>query len=276
LNTEFNAIRFLRKHGIEDIPDTVGKDDDLNMGLYSWIDGKPVNDPNLTDLGKLVKFVRKLYQLSRNTRYPADKLATEACLSARELVNQIETRFKRLLSVSKNAPILFEFMNHQFNPLWSNLKQKLPRTWPESTREENLEQKYRILSPSDFGCHNALKADGKITFIDFEYFGWDDPVKLTADLLWHPAVDLDPELAVEWEGAMVDIFTVDPDFRHRLNAAKPLYGMRWAMIVLNEFLPGFAARRRNALSADSYDEEAIKTAQLHKARSYCKRVEKMG
>ena len=56
----------------------------------------------------------------------------------------------------------------------------------------------------------------EITSIDFEYFGWDDPVKLTADFLWHPAMELDPEIAVEWEKAMTDLFYGDPDFKKRL------------------------------------------------------------
>ena len=40
----------------------------------------------------------------------------------------------------------------------------------------------RALSPSDFGLHNALRGqDGQLRFVDFEYFGWDDPVKLVSD-----------------------------------------------------------------------------------------------
>ena len=50
-----------------------------------------------------------------------------------------------------------------------------------------LPQEWRSLVPSDFGFHNSLRrADGTLAFVDFEYFGWDDPVKLTADILLHP------------------------------------------------------------------------------------------
>ena len=49
----------------------------------------------------------------------------------------------------------------------------------------------RSLSPSDFGFHNALlEADGRLTFVDFEYFGWDDPVKIVADVMLHPGMGL--------------------------------------------------------------------------------------
>ena len=101
-------------------------------------------------------------------------------------------------------------------------------------------------------------------------------MKLTADFFWHPATELDPEIAAEWVKAMTDLFSGDPDFKKRLNAATPLYGMRWAMILLNEFLSGFTERRRNAGHANSYDEEKSQMTQLNKARRYCERVERIG
>src|SRR4029077_9202981 len=38
-----------------------------------------------------------------------------------------------------------------------------------------------ILSPSDFGFHNALVDGGRVGFVDFEYAGRDDPAKLIGD-----------------------------------------------------------------------------------------------
>ena len=50
--------------------------------------------------------------------------------------------------------------------------------------ERDIDSAERTLSPSDFGFHNALKrSDGRIVFLDFEYFGWDDPAKMTAEEL---------------------------------------------------------------------------------------------
>ena len=54
-----------------------------------------------------------------------------------------------------------------------------------------LAQEKRSLVPADFGFHNSLRqGDGSLAYVDFEYFGWDDPVKLTADILLHPGVPL--------------------------------------------------------------------------------------
>ena len=38
-----------------------------------------------------------------------------------------------------------------------------------------------ILSPSDFGFHNIVKNKKKLYFLDFEYSGFDDPLKLLSD-----------------------------------------------------------------------------------------------
>ena len=85
----------------------------------------------------------------------------------------------------------------------------------------------------------------------------------------------DSEIAAEWETAMLDLFSDDPDFALRLSAAMPLYGMRWVMILLNEFLPGFAERRRNASRTKSYDENNAQSTQLSKAMLYFERVERI-
>ena len=51
-----------------------------------------------------------------------------------------------------------------------------------------------------------------------------------------------------------------------------LYGLRWAMIVLNEFLPGFAERRREAGESENYNLEKSQKIQLKKAKHYCDSV----
>jgi len=275
LKNEFNAFRFLRANGFSSIPHAIRKEDNLNIGLYSWVGGQPVDVPGHGDLSQAVEFVHWLHDISKTSQYPADERATEACLSARGLVNQVDARFIRLQSVALNHSALAEFLNRLFRPLWQDIVQNLFQTWPESSREKDLDSKYRILSPADFGFHNALKKNGEITFIDFEYFGWDDPVKLAAEFLWHPAMELNAKLSEIWKNSMLDIFRSDPCFEERLNAATPFYGLRWALIILNEFLSGFDERRRNACKADSYDLQQVRKNQLKKAKQYCEKVKAM-
>ncbi|MFX9699951.1 hypothetical protein ABTP10_19680, partial [Acinetobacter baumannii] len=75
----------------------------------------------------------------------------------------------------------------------------------------------RCLSPSDFGFHNAVqRPEGQIVFVDFEYFGWDDPVKLTCDFMLHPGMDLPDDLAQRFRRGMARLFRAQADFEARL------------------------------------------------------------
>jgi hypothetical protein len=276
LKTEFSALSLLHQHNITNIPKTVKKDDDLNIGVYEWINGENISKPSVNDLDQAIDFVEQLYSLSRKIDGKDIDIASEACLSANELVSQIEMRLLRVKPEGKSFPELSTFLESTFEPLWTEVKDESTFLWPLESRENSLPQEKQTLSTSDFGFHNCLKTDdGALTFLDFDYFGWDDPVKLTADFIWHPAMNLDRGLTDKWKVAMLNIFSVEPEFEERLKAAMPLYGLRWAMIVLNEFLPGFAEKRREAGEIENYNLEKSQKIQLKKAKNYCNNVKMM-
>ena len=274
LKTEFNALRLLHYHGITDIPKAIEKDNDLNLGLYEWIDGKIVFKPSVDDLSQAIDFVKGLYTLSQKIDENNINIASEGCLSVDELVNQIDNRLLKLENNSFQE--LSTFIETAFKPLWTEVKDKSLFYWSIEDKENLLPVEKQTLSPSDFGFHNSLKRDdGSLTFLDFDYFGWDDPVKLTADFIWHPAMNLNKNLKDIWQKAMLKLFNDDKSFEDRLNAAMPLYGLRWALIILNEFLPGFADRQKEAGESKSYDIKKARQIQLEKAHTYCEKVKTM-
>ena len=276
LATEFNTLKLLHQHNITNVPKAVEKEEDLNLGFYEWIEGEQVTDLTLDDLKQAVDFVNQLHILSRKVGENNIKLASEACLSVANLIEQVEKRLGRIKSVSENFLDLRHFFAQTFEPLWKEVKEESYSLWPMESRDSSLPRKKQTLSPSDFGFHNVLRGfSGKLTFIDFDYFGWDDPVKLTADFIWHPAMNLDSELKEKWNEAMLELFSSDPHFKDRLNAAMPLYGLRWVMIVLNEFLSGFTKRRKEAGVSDTYDSKKSRKIQLDKAKRICRKVEAM-
>ncbi len=132
--------------------------------------------------------------------------------------------------------------------------------------EIELPHPQRSLVPSDFGFHNALRDEkGRLTFIDFEYFGWDDPVKLTADVLLHPGTRIAPELLTRFRTAAKKLYGKDPDFATRLDAFHSLFGLRWVLILLNEFHPERWRRRILSGTSDAWAE--AKDRQLRAARA---------
>ncbi len=272
LQKEYRSIEFLQANNVTNIPTTVISDEALDLGIYSWVNGEIIEKSDLDDLKQAVDFVQKLYEISKSSNAKYLGCATEACLSANDLVTQVEKRIDKLMSITTEYDVLKHFLVDQFIPLWQDLVEYAFDEWPSSSRYDDLKVEYQTLSPSDFGFHNAIRQSDSLVFVDFEYFGWDDPVKLTADFMWHPAMKLDVEDSLYWEKSMIDIFSSDPDFEQRLHASKPFYGMRWGLIVLNRFLPDCIANHK--LSATKHDgsEEYELDGQLEKAKNYCNAV----
>jgi hypothetical protein len=155
---------------------------------------------------------------------------------------------------------MHDFLNRELRPALAHALARCPDFGP-------LPEALRMLSPSDFGPHNALiRRNGEVFFLDFEYFGQDDPVKLAADISLHPGTDL----AVEQRVFLVETLLVtceqagDRYVRERFQAFWPLWRLKWCCILLNEFIPGEDARRIFA-GADGNHEARLRI-QLDKSK----------
>ena len=134
----------------------------------------------------------------------------------------------------------------------------------------------QILSPSDFGFHNIVRRDdGALAFLDFEYFGWDDPVKLASDFFWHPGMDLSQDLKLKWLHLTKELFGGDPAYTKRLGAYLPLFGLRWCLIFLNEFIPERYLGRVHANKTEDGVLEKVLGEQLQKAKDLLQKIIEM-
>lgn len=243
LGTEFGALAFLGCHSITCVPEAVSRDADRGIGIYGWIDGTPVDGPGKEDVDSAVGFVQSLARLSTADGAGALRSASEACLSAAELTRQLTHRHERLAAVGD--PALDTFLADTLGPAIAGIGARARTAFVTAGMDFDVElaPALRILSQSDFGFHNAIRTDDGLAFIDFEYFGHDDPVKLTSDFLLHPGFVLEADEKRRFALAMHDLFADDTAFAHRLRILFPLYALRWALIVLNPFLPGWQASR---------------------------------
>ena len=264
LETEFAACRTLAENAYP-VAEAVVCDPPLGWGVYRWIAGQAIEPPDADFISHAIDFVARIHRDSRAENFAAFPLASEACLSGGEIVRQIRRRLTRLVAV--DAEDLAQFIDLEFTPHLHATMRRAEETCG-ATFERELPREWRILSPSDFGSHNALRvADGRDLFFDFEYFGWDDPVKLVADFYWHPAMSLDAPQKSTWLARCTDLFQADPTFALRLRSFLPLYGLRWCLIVLNESLPQGAAQRLHAAGHATDDLTRMRAAQLDKAKT---------
>lgn len=252
------------------VPEYVAVDIHLGWGIYSWIDGHTIEQIDRVFLNHVFDFVHRLFKDSRAEIAKFSQVfndASEACFSGNQLIQQIEIRRKKLGLV--NSSILQAFLIKHFDPYFQDLSEKVRH---KHFFEKLLPRSLQILSPADFGSHNAIKIqEDRFIFLDFEYFGWDDPVKLVSDFYWHPAMNLSIHLQNEWLDFAKITFGDDDCFQERLDTYLPLYGLRWCLILLNEFLSDKLQHRLHAQShllQPKYPQDIadLQNRQLNKAK----------
>ena len=143
---------------------------------------------------------------------------------------------------------------------------------PNHVFDSILEREQQTISPSDFGFHNALRRkNGALVFLDFEYFGWDDPVKLMCDFAFHQGMELSLSIRKYWFQKTLKLYGNDC-LLSRLNALWPLYGLCWVLILLNEFRSDVWKRRCGANPSTSNVRLDLQVQQLVRSRNLLKHI----
>jgi hypothetical protein len=267
LGVEFNSLTFMARHGIETVPKAIALDRARHCALYEWIEGQSPATTDESDIDAALALAEKLFGLARGGEAQSLPPSSAACWSAHALIAQIKERRSRLDDAAKAEPALRDFLQSAFDPAFHAARREAEQAYAASgwDFEANLPPEALTLSPSDFGFHNALRrADNSLVFIDFEYFGWDDPAKLASDFLHHPGMRLSDGQMERFRSGVLRLFSRDKTFAQRLSLLFPLYGLCWCMILLNEFLPEGWSRRRLAGAEDN--RAAVLERQLTKAR----------
>ena len=258
---EFAGLSFLWRRGERRIAEPLALDEGAQAALYAWLDGAPGGPAGDADLAAMTDFARSLFEARTDPAAGGLAEAREAVSSAAELGRQLAARLTRLRAVEDEHP--------ELRPLLADIAREASRRIPAASADGSLAPGARTLSPSDFGTHNALRTPTGLAFIDFEYFGWDDPVKLVADVLWHPGMALAAPARQKFYAGAAEVYKVEPGFLSRFERDAPAYGLRWALIVLNEFLPEVWQRRLAAGAVD--DAQAARARQLDKAAGLVER-----
>jgi hypothetical protein len=110
-----------------------------------------------------------------------------------------------------------------------------------------------------------LRETGELCFLDFEYAGWDDPAKMAGDFFAHPGIPVPREHFDPFLKTAMSFSRHANALELRARLLEPVFRIKWCCIVLNEFVPEAAQRRRFATPAA--DLVASKRRQLDKART---------
>lgn len=246
LDVEFSSLRFLWDNGVRCIPRPVSANREHLYGIYEYIDGDVISNVSSYYIDHALKFIERLKELRFVDGSETIPEAAEACFSINEALKVIKSRLNRLINTKADGSdheLLEVFLQKGFVPLLENVEADLKGNMDIMSE---LAAEERVLSPSDFGFHNSLmKRNGEIIYLDFEYFGWDDPAKMISDFLLHPAMELTHELKQRFLTGVLSCFKM-PALYERVRAMFPVYGLKWCLILLNEFIPQDLQRRKFA------------------------------
>jgi Phosphotransferase enzyme family len=268
LGQEFGALSFLARYGVAEVPRPIASDPARHCAAYEWIDGVPAAEIGAAEVDELADFFFRLQALRECDG--ADTLPEGAtpALSPASVAAQLVGRLERLTTVITPDSEVGQFIETSLRPAIESAVDGLRRGAAKAgcDFDVSLPARLRVLSPSDFGFHNALRRPtGRLAFLDFEYFGWDEPAKAVADVMLHAGMSLSRELALRYRARIAaELHRTDPGFPDRFALFFPALRAIWCLILLNEFLPERWARRVFAGAVD--DRTVAQARQLAKAR----------
>lgn len=275
LAAEWAFATYAWNKGVPRVPRPLACDAEAGLALFEFLPGRVLRPGEVTHAHVLqaAGFVEHL----NADRLPAGAAdlgpASEACFSLGEHVERVDVRVARLQTIEVTNEIeaaAARFVSEELSRRWNILRAPVLEAAQRNTGGL-LAESSRIVSPSDFGFHNAMCDDeGRLRFFDFEYAGWDDPAKLVCDFFCQvkvPAPRASLPAFAQAIGGLVDDSAALQERVHRL---LPVYAVKWCCIVLNEFVPTSAARREFS-SGES--RESRQQVQLAKAGEMLARLE---
>lgn len=263
LGAEAVFLHFCRHHGIGCVPDLLTVDREAGLALLSWVDGKPLcaGQPDSADIEEAASFFAALAKHSRSAVGMALPLAADACVSAQDHLNNVWHRVERMRAQLRDMPsngqpssgqasgtappapvadgLLRDvryFVEHSLAPAVRVAGERVRQSMPLSQLARILPEEERVVSPSDFGFHNALRTDDGLCFVDFEYAGRDDPAKVLCDFVCQPEVPVAENAMKVLAHALHGNNVTGQALVDRAQLFLPLHRIKWCCIMLNEFV----------------------------------------
>lgn len=273
LKTEWLACTFMHENGITCIPKAISLHTLANTAVYEYIEGKSISSKDCEKdiFAQFSIFWESLYALREQGLHASLPAASDACFSLECIAHQLEGRVQSLLQTPVSTDMhsqMHRFVRNELQPRMHQALQQAESNWAKASIKNSsiLDARLTMPSPSDFGLHNAIQgSDGRMYFVDFEYFGMDDPVKLLSDTCLHPGMSLSIEQQQYLVAQMKHIAASGQDsfFELRLDSLFSLWRYNWCCIVLNAFVPQIDAQRRFAWGVDA--DTSLLQEQLAKA-----------
>jgi hypothetical protein len=193
---EVSFLQHCQKVGVKNVPILLNQDRKSHSILQQYVEGLRPESLTPFHFNSASKFIEEINQ---NVTEDIESLprAADSLESGSAVIENLYTRFSSIGDariVSALQPDTYTDFSKAFSELVS------AGSPTNSALIENLNELSRIssrvfLSPSDFGFHNCIESKDGLIFIDFEYSGIDNPLKLILDFIYQPDFHVTGEYA---------------------------------------------------------------------------------
>lgn len=267
---EFAALRLMWSAGMRQAARPIHKDPSGAFAIHSLLPGRSMAGRPVAraHVDQALSFLKKLQSLRGKAGRIGAAADSRACLG--DYARHLERRLSRIeAGLPKAPPAARAFVRGKIRPAMEALNARF-RARCGAALERKLPRSGMILSPSDFGFHNAVEGPDKtLRFVDFEYFGWDDPAKLAADFSHHQGQRVPPELKRRFREGLARLVPERRAFEERLALVDDLVAFEWILIVLNVLSPESLSRRR--FSDPAREAAALVRERLRRAETMLRR-----
>lgn len=246
ISLEYKKICFFSNLQPKFHPTPINYNPVYGSAIYSWIEGNSIHRVNKRYLDNVVQYL-KIINNNLNQKKKLNKFkASASCFSKKDIFLQINSRFNSFNKIKNNNLTLYlSSLREYFHNLKCNLKTSNNIYFPK---------KDLIISPSDLSIKNFIYSyNNEFFFIDYEYLGYDDSIKLICDTIIHPANKLNTRYAKYF----VHEFNlkISPINFDRFKQYFPFYCLIWCLIILNPI-------KKNDLSRMKINATIIKSKKL--------------
>ena len=231
--TERLFLKFLKLNNIKNCPEIYYSNKSYNFLLISFIEGIQIKDYKDVNLMEIADFSLKLNKSPLKIKENILPLASEAKFNLIDIMKLIkfksrekELKFKQI----KKDSFFIEWFNNQ---LLRDISVNLNYI-EDNFSLYDIDDSQKIISQSDVGFHNMISNKEQLFFIDFEYAGWDNPMKYISDWILQPDSFFPYEKPLEFFDPIAKSVFKKVNWKKEIKPYLLLYRLRWCLILTNQ------------------------------------------
>ena len=242
-NAEIRFIKNARVNASEECPEIVMHDEVNMWTLLSWIEGKKPEKLSGDDIEQIGRFIG-LTNLGLKDKDQKMELgmARDSYTSIDILIKNIHNRMvsiRRLINNQSSTERKLEideicnFLEIKARDAITNLKTK------KNNYYWNIKSKDLIMSPSDVGIHNTIRTVNGLSFIDFEYAGYDDLSKAASDWADQPNyIYSSDERDRLIKSLKANLYWIGEEWIYRYQDTQRINKIKWCFIIMKQVILG--------------------------------------